>query len=53
MIANKNISRAVLLKIRTRSKKIVAIGATYIDKIGVEILGRSNIWKISYDNDKL
>lgn len=37
------------MKIRTKEKKITGMGATYIDKIGVEVLGRSNIWKLTED----
>ena len=44
------ISRAVGLKIRTKGKVIVGIGATYINKIGVEVIGRGNIWKTKNDS---
>lgn len=29
---------------------IVGIGATYINKIGVEVIGRGNIWKTKNDS---
>lgn len=34
------------MRIKTKDKKIIGIGVTYIDNIGVQVLGRSNIWKI-------
>lgn len=49
IIESKNISRAISIKIRTRDNKVTGIGVTYIDSIGVEVLGRSNIWKNQQD----
>jgi len=49
VIETRNIARAIFMKIRTKEKKITGIGVTYIDKIGVEVLGRSNIWKLTED----
>lgn len=49
IIESRNISRAIGLKVRTKDRKITGMGATYIDKVGVEVLGRSNIWKLSDD----
>lgn len=37
------------MKIRTKQNKIIGVGVTYIDKVGVEVMGRSNIWKLSDD----
>lgn len=45
MIEGGNVSRAVGLKIRTKMSRICGIGATYINKTGVEVIGRGNIWK--------
>lgn len=52
IIAGGNISRAVGFKIRTKNKIIVGIGATYINKIGVEVIGRGNIWKNSKEKEE-
>lgn len=49
IIETRNIARAISMKIRTKDKKITGMGVTYIDKIGVEVLGRSNIWKLTED----
>lgn len=35
------------MKIRTKNNKLTGMGITYIDNVGVEVLGRSNIWKMT------